>query len=226
MEFGKPRIALPRFLRKKFKIRMSSIVLKQAIKTLKRGGIVVFPTETTFGVGCRMDDKKAVRRLIKIRRREEGKPFLVLVSSLKMAKKYWQKLPTEVESLAKKFWPGPLTIVFFCKKQVVPSLVRAGGETLGVRMPPHKIALELVEGVGVPILAPSANFAGESTPFKFSDLNPKLTSLVDFVLRAPCGKFKQASTVIDCTKKPWQILREGAITKEKIYGSLRLLVFI
>lgn len=202
--------------RKKFKIRISSIAFKQAIKTFKKGGIVVFPTETVFGVGCRMDDKKTVRRLIKIRRREEGKPFLVLVSSLEMAKKYWQKLPTEVESLAKKFWPGPLTIVFFCKKKLVPSEVRAEGETLGVRMPPYKIDLQIVEEVGVPILAPSANFAGEPTSYKFSDLNPGFLKKVDFVLKAPCGKFRKPSTVLDCTKKPWQVLREGAIRKEKL----------
>lgn len=200
---------------------MSSLAFKQAIKTLKKGRIVVFPTETAFGVGCRIDNKKAVRRLIKIRRREEGKPFLVLVSSLEMAKKYWQKLPTEIESLAKKFWPGPLTIVFFCKKQLVPSLVRAEGETLGTRMPPHKIALQIVEEVGVPILAPSANFSGGTTPYKFSDLNPELTKLVDFVLKAPCGKYKKPSTVIDCTKKLWQILRKGAIKKEEIFGQFK-----
>lgn len=189
----------------------------QAIKSLKKGGIVVFPTETAFGVGCQMDDKKAIRRLIKIRRREKGKPFLVLASSLQMTKRYWQKLPLEVENLAKKFWPGPLTVVFFCKKHLVPSEVRAGGETLGVRMPPHKIALQLVEGVGVPILAPSANFAGQETPYKFSDLDPEFLKKVDFVLRIPCGKYKNPSTVIDCTQKPWKILREGPIKKEEIF---------
>ncbi len=192
-------------------------ILQQAIEVLKEGGIVVFPTETAFGVGCRMDDEKAVRRLMKIRRREKGKSFLVLASSLQMAKKYWQHLPVAVENLAQKFWPGPLTIVFFCKQKLVPRLVRAGGETLGIRLPPHKIALQLIEGVGIPILAPSANFAGQETPYKFSDLNPEFLKLVDFVLKAPCGKYKKASTVIDCTQKPWKILRQGPIKKEAIF---------
>lgn len=191
--------------------------LQQAIEVLKEGGIVVFPTETAFGVGCRIDDEKAISRLIKIRRRGRGKPFLVLVSSLQMAKRYWQKLPLEVENLAKKFWPGPLTVVFFCKKHLVLSEVRAGGETLGVRTPPHKIALQLVEGVGVPILAPSANFTGQETPYKFSDLDPEFLKKVDFVLKAHCGKYKKASTIIDCTSKPWQILRGGPIKKEEIF---------
>lgn len=190
---------------------------RKAIRTLKKGGIVIFPTETAYGIGCRMDNKEAVKRLIKIRRREKEKPFLVLVSSLEMAKKYLQDLSPKVEVLMKKFWPGPLTIVYFCQKNLVPSLVRAEGETLGVRLPDHQVTLGLVKGVGVPILAPSANFAGESPPFKFSDLNPELVKLVDFVLRAPCGKYKKTSTVIDCAKKPWQILREEVIKKEAIF---------
>lgn len=202
------------FLGTVFKMKTSS--LKKAIKILKKGGIVIFPTETAFGIGCRMDDERAVKRLIKIRRREKEKPFLVLASDLGVAEKYWQKLPPEVEGLAKKFWPGPLTIVYFCRKELVPSKVRGGGETLGIRVPSHQIALKLVEGVGVPILAPSANFAGEKTPYKFSDLDPEFLELVDFTLKAPCGKFKLASTVIDCTKKPWKILREGPIKKEEI----------
>lgn len=199
--------------------------LQQAIEVLRKGGIVIFPTETAFGVGCRMDDEKAVRRLIKIRRREEGKPFLVLAASLAMAKKYWQKLPARIEALAKKFWPGPLTIIFFCQKDLVPASVRAGGETLGIRVPPHEIARQLVEGVGVPILAPSANFSGQPAPFKFPDLDPELIKKVDYVLKAPCGQFKKPSTVIDVTKTPFQILREGAIKKREIKQGLDKISF-
>ena len=190
---------------------------RQAIEVLKKGGIVVFPTETAFGIGCRMDDGKAVARLIELRHRPKGKPFLVLAASLAMAKKYWQKLPFKVESLAKKFWPGPLTIVFFCKQKLVPDVVRAGGETLGIRVSPHKTARHLIESIGVPILAPSANFAGEETAYHFSDLDSAFLKQVDFVLQAPCGRLKEPSTVIDCTQKPWKILREGVIKKEEIF---------
>jgi L-threonylcarbamoyladenylate synthase len=191
--------------------------IDEAIEILKKGGIVVFPTETAFGVGCRLDNRRAVKRLVKIRRREKGKPFLVLVSSLAMVKKYFKELPKEVKDLMKKFWPGPLTIIYFCKQQLVPSLVRAGKETLGMRLSPHKIARQLVKGVDVPLLAPSANFAGEPTPYKFSDLKPDLLKQVDLVIKAPCGKYKKASTVIDCTRTPFQILREGSIKKEEIF---------
>lgn len=190
--------------------------LDKAIQVLKKGGVVIFPTETAYGVGCRMDDEKAIRRLIEIRGREERKPFLVLVSSLEMAKKYLQDLPLEIEDLMKKFWPGPLTIVYDCQKDLVPKLVRANGKSLGVRMPGHKITLKLVEEVGVSVLAPSANFAGEPPVFELSDLEPELVKKIDFVLKLPCAGYKKPSTVIDCTKRPWRILREGAIEKEKI----------
>lgn len=183
----------------------------EATGVLKRGGVVIFPTETAYGIGCRIDNQEAVRRLVKIRGREKEKPFLVLVDSLEMAKKYLQDLPIKVETLAKKFWPGPLTIVYFACKERVSFDVRGGGETLGVRMPDYDLVLKLVGGVGVPILAPSANFAGGIAPFKLSELNPELVKLVDFTIKEPCGGYKLASTVIDCTKKPWEIIREGAV---------------
>lgn len=200
---------------------LKDLTVDRAIEVLKKGGVVVFPTETAYGIGCRMDDKKAVRRLIEIRRRKKGKPFLVLVSSIEMAKKYLLPFPLEVEKLMRKFWPGPLTIVYFCKKEIVPSLVRAGKETLAVRMSSHKIVLKLIEGVGTPVLGPSANFSGEKTPYKFFDLDEELTKSVDFVLKAPCGKYKRVSSVINCTQKPWQILREGAVKKEEIFDIMK-----
>jgi len=194
--------------------------LVEATRILKKGGVVVFPTETAYAIGCRLDNPKAVKRLIKIRERKEGKPFLVLAADLGMAKIYWQKLPLAVETLAQKFWPGPLTIVYFCQKKRVPFLVRAGGETLGIRVPGYGLIRKLVKQVGVPILAPSANFAEKKTPFAFSDLDKKLLKKVDFVLEIPCGGFDKPSTVIDCSQEPFLILREGAISKKEIFAQI------
>lgn len=185
--------------------------INKAIKILKKGGVGIFPTETAYGIGCRLDDQAAVQRLIKIRGRAKNKPFLVLVSSHGMARQYWQKLPPDVEKLAKKYWPGPLTIVFFCQKDKVPVEVRANGKTLAIRLPDYEITRQLIAGVGKPLLAPSANLAGETAPFRLNEINPKLLKAVDFVLNFPCGRYKQVSTVIDCSQKPWQTLRKGAI---------------
>jgi L-threonylcarbamoyladenylate synthase len=92
----------------------------------------------------------------------------------------------------------------------VSSFVRGGGSTLGVRIPNHPIALSLIKGVGVPILGPSANFHGEKTPYCFKDLDPNLIALVDYIVEGECI-IKQPSTVIDCSIKPWKIIRQGAI---------------
>ncbi len=185
--------------------------IQEAIKVLKKGGVIIFPTDTAFGIGCRIDSEKAIERLFKIRNRPENMAVPVLVSSLEMVKDYVQKIPIEVEKqLIKKYWPGALTIVLKCKKKLVPSLVRGGGKTLGVRIPNYAVILEIIKGVGVGILGSSANFHGEKTPYEFSDLNKELVKLVDFVVSGETTVKKQ-STVIDTSKKPWTILRLGSV---------------
>lgn len=185
--------------------------INEAIAVLKQGGLVIFPTDTAFGIGCRMDDEKAIERLFTIRKRPTTQATSVLVSSLKMAEPYLESVSEEViTKLMKPYWPGGLTIVLPCDSLKVSNLVRGGSQTLGVRVPDHLVTLELINGVGVPILGPSANFSGGQTPFTFEDLDPELISLVDCILPGECHAAK-ASTVIDCSIKPWKILRQGEV---------------
>jgi len=183
---------------------------KKATEVLKKGGIIIFPTDTAYGIGCRIDDEGAVERLFKIRKRPKTQAAPVLVSSIEMAQKYLQPLSEEVKDLMKKYWPGGLTIVYPCQTKKLLPLVRGNRETLGVRMPDHKIPLFLVQNLRTPIIGTSANFHGEKTPYKFEDLNKKLIKEVDFVIKGECLK-GIVSTVIDCSKKPWKILRKGAV---------------
>lgn len=188
--------------------------LAGAIDILSKGGIVIFPTDTAFGIGCRIDDVDAVKRLFKIRKRAETKAVPVLVSSLHMAERYVKEVPQKViTKLIEPYWPGAVTIVLPAKIEKVPSLVRGGGVTIGLRVPDHWTAQALINGVGVPILGTSANFAGEATPYTFENLDEELKKLVDFVVAGEC-QTKKASTVIDCTVDPWQILRQGAVNLE------------
>ena len=188
--------------------------VSEAIRVLKNGGIVIFPTDTAFGIGCRIDDEKAIKRLFKIRKRPKNQATPVLVGSIEMIREYLLPIPKDVtDKLIKPYWPGALTIILHCNKVKVPSLVRGGGKTLGVRMPNHQVTQAIINGVGVPILGPSANFHGEKTPYRFGDLNKKLIKLVDYVVSGKCS-VKQASTVIDCSEKPWKIIRHGAIELE------------
>lgn len=183
----------------------------KAIGIVKNGGIIIFPTDTAFGIGCRIDDHAAVDRLFTLRRRSTAQAMPVLVSSQAMAMQYYDSPSDIVRRLMKTYWPGALTIVAKCKKDLIYSPIRGGGETVGLRMPNHEIALEIIKQVGVPILGSSANFHGHPTPYRTADLDPELIKHVDFVVPGICI-IKQASTVVDCTVSPYTILRQGAVT--------------
>ncbi len=186
--------------------------ISKAIEVLNKGGVIIFPTDTAFGIGCRIDNQKAIERLFEIRKRPFNMATPVLVSSLEMAKKYWDSDTKEVEEkLISKYWPGALTIVLKANKNKVFSLVRGGGDNIGIRMPQDDLILEVIEKAGVPILAPSANLHGEQTPYSKNMLNKYIVQSVDLVLDGDCS-LKNASTVIDCTQKPWKILRQGALS--------------
>jgi len=189
--------------------------LKKAVEILQKGGVVVFPTDTLYGVGCRMDDKDAVKRVYKIKKRSSQKPTLVLVSSVSMAKRY-VKINNIGQKLIKKFWPGPLTIIFQAKNNV-PKEIQGEGQALGVRYPDYPPLLKIIKKIGVPILAPSANFQGEHPPKKFKDLDEKFIKMVDFVIKGEC-KIGKESTIVDCTKTPPKVLREGAIKANQLTG--------
>lgn len=185
--------------------------IEEAVKVLKQGGVVIFPTDTAFGIGCRIDNKDSVKRLFSIRKRPQSQATPVLFNSIEMMKDYLLDIPKEVkEKLMDKYWPGALTIVLPCKTEKISRLVRGNSNNLGVRIPDNDITLSIIKKVGVGILGPSANFHGDPPPYYFKDLNPELVSLTDYVVEGEC-KLREVSTVIDCSVKPWKIIREGAV---------------
>ncbi|MCL6096440.1 MAG: L-threonylcarbamoyladenylate synthase [Patescibacteria group bacterium] len=185
--------------------------IEKAAKVLQEGGIVIFPTDTAFGIGCRMDNKESVKRLFSIRKRPGNQATPVLFNSIEMTKEYLLEIPIEVkEKLMDRYWPGALTIVLPCKTDKVFNLIRGNSNNIGVRIPDDDNLISIIEKLGVGILGPSANFHGKPTPYYFKDLNPELVRLVDYVVEGEC-KLKQTSTVIDVSVKPWQIIREGAV---------------
>jgi L-threonylcarbamoyladenylate synthase len=188
--------------------------IEKAGEVLKKGGIVIYPTDTAFGIGCRIDDQNAVARLFVLRKRPETQATPVMVDTVKMAQDYLAPIPElVVQKLIEPYWPGALTIVLPCLSDKVPALVRGGTQTIGVRIPAHPVARSLVRNLGIPILGPSANFHGDPTPYSYEVLNPELLKLADFVIDGECT-VKQQSTVIDCSVTPWKILRQGAVKIE------------
>jgi L-threonylcarbamoyladenylate synthase len=185
--------------------------IQQTIEVFKNGGIVVFPTDTAYGIGCRMDTVVSVQKVYEIRHRPAEKAVLVLVSDIEMAKKYIEISDEVQKKLIEKYWPGGLTIILPAKTENVLSEVRAGGSTLAVRMPAHEELRNVIGEVGVPVIAPSANFAGEKTPHTFEEIDPKLLKEVDYVWKGEC-LLQGQSTLVDTTVTPWKVVRTGVVT--------------
>lgn len=191
-------------------IKITDKNLTKAIQVLKDGGIVIFPTDTAFGIGCRIDNHDAVDRLFRLRKRPTTQAMPVLVGSEAMALPYLVSPSNVVRHLMKTYWPGGLTIIAESYKDRVYSPIRGGTNAVGLRMPNHREALAIITAVGVPIVGPSANFHSGKTPFRFEDLDKNLIKLADFVLGGVCYS-TTSSTVVDCTTDPYTIIRQGAV---------------
>ena len=165
---------------------------KKAVKILKSGGVIAFPTETVFGIGACLNQSEAIKRIFKLKKRSRKKPLQVLVVNLRQAKKLG-KFNKQALKLAKE-WPGPLTLVVY-KTKLVSKIVTGGSNKVGLRIPNHKTALALIKKCG-PIVATSANLAGKKPALKASEIKLK----VDYVLKGKT-KTKKASRVIDATQK-------------------------
>lgn len=196
--------------KEKLKYSMFDTIIQKAIKILNAGGVIIFPTDTAFGIGCRIDTPHAVERIFRIRNRPRTQALPVLVSSKEQALAYFSAPTDIVRRFMDSYWPGALTIVDACKKNLIDSPIRAGGETVGLRWPNHETAHYIMEGVGVPIVGPSANFHGSKTPYSHDDLDPELVKLVDLVVPGSCP-VGNVSTVVDCTVTPYRIIRQGAV---------------
>jgi L-threonylcarbamoyladenylate synthase len=184
--------------------------IKKAVQILKEGGVVIFPTDTAFGIGCRVDDEEAVKKVFSIRKRPTTQAVPVLCSSVEMVKEYVTDFPEKVRSLIDRYWPGALTVILPAQLEKTPSLVRGGGITIGTRIPNHASTLEMIRGLNVPIIGPSANFHGDPTPYEMADIDPRLYNLVDYIVPGVCS-VKKESTVIDCSEEKFKIIRKGAL---------------
>ncbi len=201
--------------------------LKKIAADLANGALVVFPTETVYGLGANALDDSAVKRIFWAKNRPADNPLIVHISDKKQLRFLAIKTPKKAERLMKRFWPGPLTLVLK-KKKKVPSVVTAGLPTIGIRMPSHSIARKLIELAHVPIAAPSANTAGKPSATRAFHARLDLLSRVDWVIDSGPSRFGLESTIIDCTPKTPVLLRPGAVSVEqleKTIGKIRIFRF-
>jgi L-threonylcarbamoyladenylate synthase len=188
--------------------------IEKASRLIKNGELVVFPTETVYGLGANAYDKKAVKKIYQIKNRPTDNPLIVHVSTIDMAKTL-AEFNADAEILANTFWPGPLTMIL-PKSILIPDEVTGGLDTVAIRMPNNKIALDLIVASSVPIAAPSANLSGRPSITNGKDAYEELSNLVPLILDGGQCKIGIESTVINLTSDPITILRQGAIAKEEI----------
>ncbi|MGI6488389.1 MAG: L-threonylcarbamoyladenylate synthase [Syntrophothermaceae bacterium] len=193
-------------------------IINNAGALLRRGELVAFPTETVYGLGADALNPEAVKRIFAAKGRRPDNPLIVHVSSIEQVEELVDGIPSEARLLMERFWPGPLTLVMRALSRV-PDEVRAGGETVGVRMPDHPVARALIQLVG-PLAAPSANLSGRPSPTTAKHVKKDLDGRIAAVLDAGAAGLGIESTVLQVTSKPFRIIRPGGITREQLLSAL------
>ncbi|MFL6451583.1 MAG: L-threonylcarbamoyladenylate synthase [Bryobacteraceae bacterium] len=189
--------------------------VQRAAELIRGGGLVAFPTETVYGLGANALDADAVRRIFEAKRRPWASPLIVHVGNEAMARAVTAEWPTMARRLAQEFWPGPITMVLK-KAPIVPDVVTANLDSVGVRMPAHPVALQLIRAAGVPVAAPSANEFSQLSPTTADHVREGLGDRVDLILDGGPTTIGIESTVVTLHRKPPVVLRPGMITKEQV----------
>ncbi len=190
--------------------------IDKAARLLRAGKLVAFPTETVYGLGANALDADAVARIYAVKGRPPSSPLIVHVASVEMARSLVSEWPTSADQLARKFWPGPLTLVLPTTTERIPSIVTAGLSSVGLRMPAHPIALDLIRAAGVPLAAPSANRFTQLSPTKAEHVRRSLGTEVDFILDGGACEVGIESTVLSLVGPQPVLLRPGGISRVEL----------
>ncbi len=194
---------------------------------MRNGKIVVFPTETVYGIGTNACDENACRKIYELKQRPSNKPLIVLISDMDMLCEIVQDINDIEKKLIEKFWPGPLTIIFEKKSNAkLTDIVTAGQKSVGVRMTDGKVARMLIQKAGVPIVAPSANLSGKPSATKMKNIMKDLGDKVDYIL--DCGDIKDetTSTLVKVENEVIHILRQGKISKGRLEEATKVKVML
>lgn len=188
----------------------------QAVDILKKGGVVAFPTETVYGLGALATNEVAVSEIFKAKGRPADNPLIVHIGHKDEVANYATTISRDAKKLMDAFWPGPLTLVFNRIPNSIAANVTPGVETVGLRMPDHPVALELLRKLKGPLAAPSANRSGKPSPTEAAHVLEDLDGAIPLILDGGLTGVGLESTVLDMTTTPPMILRPGGATKEMI----------
>lgn len=194
-------------------------VINTAVGVLKSGGLVAFPTTGLYGLGADALNPRAVERVFRIKRRDPDKPILVLIKDASVLKRIAMHVPASASRLMAAFWPGSLTIILEARS-MLPDGLTGGTGKIGIRVPKHPVARVLVSAFNGPVTGTSANLSGREGCSSVADLAPDLVQHLDLVLDAGQLKGGVGSTVVDATTDTPVVVREGAISKERLFAVL------
>lgn len=188
----------------------------QAVDLLNNGEIVAFPTETVYGLGAVATNEQAVKKIFAAKGRPSDNPLIVHIGTVEEVSLYTTNISKVAQKCMDAFWPGPLTLVMHAKPNVLAPSVTAGLDSVGIRMPDHPVALELLQSLKKPLAAPSANRSGKPSPTKAEHVFEDLQNIIPCILDGGMTGIGLESTVLDVTMDTPVILRPGGVTKEML----------
>jgi len=189
--------------------------IRKAAEILRAGGLVAFPTETVYGLGADASNPKAVARLYAVKRRPAGHPVIVHFDSVERALAWARDIPEDARTLAKRFWPGPLTLILK-RSSNAADFVTGGQDSVGLRVPSHPVAHELLEAFAGGVAAPSANRFGLVSPTTAAHVREDLGGDVDLILEGGASEIGIESTIVDLSGGGTALLRPGAVSRQQL----------
>jgi L-threonylcarbamoyladenylate synthase len=188
--------------------------ISKAIGILKEGGVIIFPTDTVYGLGGNALDGEVVRRVYEIKKRPTGLAFPLLLADPSQIAMVARDVSSTAWHLVQRFLPGGLTLIL-PKSSSIPDIISGGGNTVGVRIPHHAVTLALIQGLGAPLIGTSANVSGRPSVQNCRDLDQEVKDKVDFIIDGgECSGME--STIIDVTVDPPHLIREGVVPRSDI----------
>ena len=194
--------------------------IEEGIEIIRKGGVVVFPTDTVYGLGAGAYIESAIERIFKVKQRPPEMALPILISSVAQVHEIALDVPSYGWRLIKEFFPGGLTLVVF-RGRAVKDIITGGGDTVAIRMPDHPVPVALIRGSGMPIVGTSANLSGRSNLLTIEGIREQIGGKVDLIIEGGPAPLGTESTVVDVTGEFPVILREGAISRSELERVVR-----
>ncbi|HDD45152.1 MAG TPA: threonylcarbamoyl-AMP synthase [Candidatus Desulfofervidus auxilii] len=194
---------------------LSSFEIEKAVRIIKEGKVIVYPTETFYGLGANALDKKAINKVFYIKKRPINKPISILIPDITWLERLVEEISPYAKELIRHFWPGPLTLVFKAKETVPSNLIASTGK-IAIRISSHPLTQKFVKKLNLPITTTSANLSNNPPPTSIEEIDQEIKNKIDAIIDGGKTKGGLASTIIDVTTENLCCLRKGAIRLEDI----------